>query len=803
MTNVNTTTVVDPTIDLNTLRVAELQALATQLGIAGAAKLRKSALVEAVSAAQASQSTDAGAAGAGPAPEAEPAAPAAETLPGLAEAEPATPAAETLPGLAEDAAEQASRADAASSATAAPEAAAAGVTASESAASESAASGAAASAPAAEQAPTSGRRRGRRATSADALRAPGENASVPATAHANAGQTGTTPVGDAEAGGRSAAATDATGAAAVGETESSATSAEQTTSGTTASAESDNEGQGEPRQPRGRNRNRNRNTSGQGADSNGQNVGGQNAGGQNTGGQNDGGQNDGGQRNGGRNDGAQNAGAANEGRRNNKGGGQDGASERQGDRKRGKNGDRDHGNEQGDRDNQGDRNQGDRDNQGDRNQGDRGDRNQNDRDGERGGRGRYRDRKRRGQGNDDVEPEITEDDVLIPIAGILDVLDNYAFVRTTGYLPGASDVYVSLGQVKKYNLRKGDAVVGAIRQPREGENNSRQKYNAIVKVDSINGQAVEEAGGRVEFGNLTPLYPQERLRLETEPSKLTQRIIDLVAPIGKGQRGLIVAPPKAGKTIVLQQIANAIATNNPEVHLMVVLVDERPEEVTDMQRTVKGEVIASTFDRPAEDHTTVAELAIERAKRLVELGHDVVVLLDSITRLSRAYNLAAPASGRILSGGVDASALYPPKRFFGAARNIEHGGSLTILATALIETGSKMDEVIFEEFKGTGNMELRLSRQLADKRIFPAVDVNASGTRREEMLMGADEVKVTWKLRRALAGVDQQQALEVVLGRLKETTSNVEFLMQVQKSMPVPPTGHGTAHSHGHENDHR
>ena len=423
---------------------------------------------------------------------------------------------------------------------------------------------------------------------------------------------------------------------------------------------------------------------------------------------------------------------------------------------------------------------------------------------DRAGRSRYRDRKRRGgPGTDDFEPEISDDDVLIPVAGILDVLDNYAFVRTSGYLPGASDVYVSLGQVKKYSLRKGDAVVGAIRQPREGDSNSRQKYNAIVKVDSINGQTVEEAASRVEFGKLTPLYPQERLRLETEPTKITQRIIDLVAPIGKGQRGLIVAPPKAGKTIVMQQIANAITTNNPEVHLMVVLVDERPEEVTDMQRTVKGEVIASTFDRPAEDHTTVAELAIERAKRLVELGHDVVVLLDSITRLGRAYNLAAPASGRILSGGVDASALYPPKRFFGAARNIEHGGSLTILASALVETGSKMDEVIFEEFKGTGNMELRLSRQLADKRIFPAVDVNASGTRREEMLMGADEVKITWKLRRALAGVDQQQALEIVLGRLKETSSNVEFLMQVQKSMPAPVNGHGTAHSHGHENDHR
>ncbi|MFT7710174.1 transcription termination factor Rho [Clavibacter tessellarius] len=420
------------------------------------------------------------------------------------------------------------------------------------------------------------------------------------------------------------------------------------------------------------------------------------------------------------------------------------------------------------------------------------------RDDDRSGRSRYRDRKRgRGQGGDDFEPEVTEDDVLLPVAGILDVLDNYAFVRTSGYLPGTNDVYVSLGQVKKHSLRKGDAIVGAIRQPRENDSQSRQKYNAIVKIDSVNGLPPEEAANRVEFGKLTPLYPQDRLSLETEPNKLTTRIIDLVSPIGKGQRGLIVSPPKAGKTLVLQAIANAIATNNPEVHLMVVLVDERPEEVTDMQRTVKGEVIASTFDRPAEDHTTVAELAIERAKRLVELGHDVVVLLDSITRLGRAYNLAAPASGRILSGGVDSSALYPPKRFFGAARNIEHGGSLTILATALVETGSKMDEVIFEEFKGTGNMELRLSRALADKRIFPAVDVNASGTRREEMLMGADEVKVTWKLRRALAGLEQQQALEIVLSRLKETTSNVEFLMKVQASMPN--TANGQSHqSHGH-----
>jgi transcription termination factor Rho len=414
-------------------------------------------------------------------------------------------------------------------------------------------------------------------------------------------------------------------------------------------------------------------------------------------------------------------------------------------------------------------------------------------------RNRYRDRDRdrrrggNGGGNDreEAEPEISPDDVLISVAGILDVLDNYAFVRTSGYLPGPNDVYVSLGQVKKYGLRKGDAVVGAIRQPREGEGQGRQKFNALVRVDSVNGLDQDASTERVDFSKLTPLYPQTRLRLETEANKLSTRIIDLVAPIGKGQRGLIVAPPKAGKTLILQAIANSIAVNNPEVHLMVVLVDERPEEVTDMQRTVKGEVIASTFDRPAEDHTTVAELAIERAKRLVELGHDVVVLLDSITRLGRAYNLSSPASGRVLSGGVDASALYPPKRFFGAARNIEDGGSLTILATALVETGSKMDEVIFEEFKGTGNMELRLSRSLADKRIFPAVDLNASGTRREEMLMNPDETKIIWKLRRALAGLEQQQALELVLNRLKETSSNVEFLMQVQKSMPVPAGSDG------------
>ncbi len=416
--------------------------------------------------------------------------------------------------------------------------------------------------------------------------------------------------------------------------------------------------------------------------------------------------------------------------------------------------------------------------------------------GRRRGRDRYRDRDRKRRpgtglpgrpgadatGYDDVE--VADDDVLIPVAGILDILDNYAFVRTSGYLPGPNDVYVSLGQVKKAGLRRGDAVTGAIRQPREGDlSNQRQKFNALVRLDSVNGGSVDAARSRPEFTKLTPLYPQSRLRMEGA-STITARVIDLIAPIGKGQRGLIVSPPKAGKTIIMQQIANAITRNNPEVHLMVVLVDERPEEVTDMERTVQGEVIASTFDRPASDHTIVAELAIERAKRLVELGRDVVVLLDSLTRLSRAYNLAAPASGRILSGGVDASALYPPKRFFGAARNIEHGGSLTILASALVETGSKMDEVIFEEFKGTGNMELRLSRSLADKRIFPAVDVNASGTRREEILIAPDELKIIWKLRRVMGALDQQQAIELLLGRLKDTSSNAEFLLTVQKTTP-------------------
>ena len=413
---------------------------------------------------------------------------------------------------------------------------------------------------------------------------------------------------------------------------------------------------------------------------------------------------------------------------------------------------------------------------------------------ERGRRSR-RERENRGENRDNRDgrenraearegrPARGAEDNLAPIAGILDIQENHAFVRTSGYLPGPNDVYVTLGNVRRWGLRAGDAVAGAVRLPREGER-QRQKYNALVRVDSVNGMTIEQAQARREFGKLTPVYPSEQLRMETSPKAYTPRVIDLVAPVGKGQRGLIVSPPKAGKTMVIQQMAKAIELNNPEVHLMVVLVDERPEEVTDMRSIVKGEVIASTFDRPASDHTTVAELAIERAKRLVELGQDVVVLLDSLTRLSRAYNLAAPASGRILSGGVDASALYPPKKFFGAARNISEGGSLTIIASALVETGSKMDEVIFEEFKGPGNMELRLSRQLAERRIFPAIDLNASGTRREELLFGPEELRIMWKLRRVLGTLDQQQGLELVLDKLKETQSNAEFLMLIQKTTP-------------------
>ena len=375
--------------------------------------------------------------------------------------------------------------------------------------------------------------------------------------------------------------------------------------------------------------------------------------------------------------------------------------------------------------------------------------------------------------------------MLQPVAGILDVLDNYAFVRTSGYLAGPNDVYVSMNLIRKNGLRRGDAITGAVKVPRDGEqSNQRQKFNPLVRLDSVNGADVETAKRRPEFNKLTPLYPNQRLRLETTSERISTRVIDLVMPIGKGQRALIVSPPKAGKTTILQNIANAISINNPECYLMVVLVDERPEEVTDMQRSVKGEVIASTFDRPPSDHTSVAELAIERAKRLVEDGKDVVVLLDSITRLGRAYNNASPASGRILSGGVDSTALYPPKRFLGAARNIENGGSLTIIASALVETGSTGDTVIFEEFKGTGNAELKLDRKISERRVFPAVDVNMSSTRKDELLLSPEEFSIVHKLRRVLAGLDSQQAIDLLVSQLKKTKSNIEFLMQVQKTAP-------------------
>ena len=420
--------------------------------------------------------------------------------------------------------------------------------------------------------------------------------------------------------------------------------------------------------------------------------------------------------------------------------------------------------------------------------------NNGDDDGEgRGGRRgrRFRDRRRRGEragGEGGGETELREDDVIQPVAGILDVLDNYAFVRTSGYLAGPNDVYVSMNMVRKNGLRRGDAVTGAVRVPREGGDNSgqnsRQKFNPLVRLDSVNGGPVEAARNRPEFGKLTPLYPNQRLRPETTTEKLTTRVIDLIMPIGKGQRALIVSPPKAGKTTIMQDIANAITRNNPECHLMVVLVDERPEEVTDMQRSVKGEVIASTFDRPPSDHTQAAELAIERAKRLVEQGKDVVVLLDSITRLGRAYNNASPASGRILSGGVDSTALYPPKRFLGAARNIENGGSLTIIATAMVETGSTGDTVIFEEFKGTGNAELKLDRKIAERRVFPAVDVNPSGTRKDELLLSADEFAIVHKLRRVLSGLDSHQAIDLLMSQLRKTKTNYEFLVQVSKTAP-------------------
>ena len=413
-------------------------------------------------------------------------------------------------------------------------------------------------------------------------------------------------------------------------------------------------------------------------------------------------------------------------------------------------------------------------------------------DDDRGGRRgrRFRDRRRRGErggegGGGDRDTELREDDVVQPVAGILDVLDNYAFVRTSGYLAGPNDVYVSMNMVRKNGLRRGDAITGAVRVPKDGEQpNQRQKFNPLVRLDTVNGGPVEDAKKRPDFNKLTPLYPNQRLRLETTPERLTTRVIDLIMPIGKGQRALIVSPPKAGKTTILQDIANGVAKNNPECHLMVVLVDERPEEVTDMQRSVKGEVIASTFDRPPSDHTQAAELAIERAKRLVEQGKDVIVLLDSITRLGRAYNNASPASGRILSGGVDSTALYPPKRFLGAARNIEDGGSLTIIATAMVETGSTGDTVIFEEFKGTGNAELKLDRKISERRVFPAVDVNPSGTRKDELLLPPDEFAVVHKLRRVLSGLDPHQAIDLLMSQLRKTKNNYEFLMQVSKTAP-------------------
>jgi transcription termination factor Rho len=448
----------------------------------------------------------------------------------------------------------------------------------------------------------------------------------------------------------------------------------------------------------------------------------------------------------------------------------------------------DSGDQQGD---QGGQNRGQ--NRGQQNRGD-----DDDDEGRGGRRGRrFRDRRRRerggeggGGGDRDRDTELREDDVVQPVAGILDVLDNYAFVRTSGYLAGPNDVYVSMNMVRKNGLRRGDAITGAVRVPKDGEQpNQRQKFNPLVRLDTVNGGPVEDAKNRPDFNKLTPLYPNQRLRLETTPDRLTTRVIDLIMPIGKGQRALIVSPPKAGKTTILQDIANGVARNNPECHLMVVLVDERPEEVTDMQRSVKGEVIASTFDRPPSDHTQAAELAIERAKRLVEQGKDVIVLLDSITRLGRAYNNASPASGRILSGGVDSTALYPPKRFLGAARNIEDGGSLTIIATAMVETGSTGDTVIFEEFKGTGNAELKLDRKISERRVFPAVDVNPSGTRKDELLLSTDEFAVVHKLRRVLSGLDPHQAIDLLMSQLRKTKTNYEFLVQVSKTTPSSMDG--------------
>jgi transcription termination factor Rho len=390
------------------------------------------------------------------------------------------------------------------------------------------------------------------------------------------------------------------------------------------------------------------------------------------------------------------------------------------------------------------------------------------------------------EGRNDTEPnfESASEEDMVFAEGILDLRDEgYGFLRTSGYLPSARDVYVSAGFIRRFGLRRGDFITGASRAP-----GSSEKYPALLKIDKVNGFSLEEISGRPKFEDLTPLFPDERLKMELvdDPSNVTARIIDLLSPVGKGQRGMIVSPPKAGKTSIMKQIAQSIEKNNPEVYLIVLLVDERPEEVTDMRRSTNGEVVASTFDRPSEEHTQVAELAIEKAKRLVELKRDVVIILDGITRLARAYNLAQPTSGRIMSGGVDSGALYPPKKFFGAARNIEEGGSLTILATALVETGSKMDEVIFEEFKGTGNMELRLDRHLAERRIYPAIDVNASSTRHEELLYDRQSLQSVWKLRRVLNALSAEGSsapgLELLMDRIKATKSNAEFLAEIAKN---------------------
>lgn len=506
------------------------------------------------------------------------------------------------------------------------------------------------------------------------------------------------------------------------------------------------------------------------------------------------------------------------GRGNDERGNRDGGDPDNRDKREGRNGRGDRDNrdnedraDNGDRNDRNDRNDGGNGGNnrgGNNNRGDRGDRGgDNNHDGGNGGNGgggrrgrrnrrnrRNRDNHNNGGGNNqnnhnnngqDLDPEELQE-----VAGIVDIVDNNAaFVRTTGYRANQADVFINNNLVRRCGLRSGDAVIGQVRANGQGHTHgngrNRQRYNQLVRVDTVNGMTVDEAKQRAEFHKLTPLYPNQRLRLETEPNILTTRVIDLVMPIGKGQRALIVSPPKAGKTTILQNIANAIAHNNPECYLMVVLVDERPEEVTDMQRSVKGEVIASTFDRPPSEHTAVAELAIERAKRLVEMGQDVVVLLDSITRLGRAYNNSSPASGRILSGGVDSNALYPPKRFLGAARNIEEGGSLTIIATAMVETGSAGDTVIFEEFKGTGNAELKLDRKIAERRVFPAVDVNPSGTRKDELLMSPEEARIMHKLRRVLSALDPQQSIDMLIKQLKKTKNNGEFLVGVAQSAPM------------------